>query len=136
MDPLAQPYYQHPQTKEIFATEPGIEVFDLVLALNATQTDLSQTFPKDSAFLWTGLAGVATSTAYKIQIQKPDGRLLSSAAVRSANLIGTAQFPVPIFPAVYVPAGGRIGINSITDLSGAQNTIQIVFIGVRLYATR
>lgn len=134
-DQLAQPFYQDPQTKELFVIEPGVEVFDLVMTANQTQTDLSQTFPKDAAFLWIGLAGVSTG-AYKIQIQKPDGRLLSSAAVRNANIVGTAQFPVPIFPAVRVPPGGRIGINTITDLSAAGNTIQLVFIGVRLYKTR
>lgn len=134
-DQLAQPFYQDPQTKELFVIEPGVEVFDLVMTADQTQTDLSQTFPKDSAFLWTGLAGASTG-AYKLQLQKPDGRLLSSAAVRNANLVGTAQFPVPIFPAVRVPAGGRIGINTITELSSSGNTIQLVFIGVRLYKTR
>jgi hypothetical protein len=131
-DQLAQPIYQDPNTGARFSLEPGVEVFDLVLAGSAEQRDLSQTFPKDSGFLVTGLAGVSTGD-YKLQIQLPDGTLLTSAPVRNVNLIGTAQFPTPIFPAVKVPAGGRIGITSITDLSGNANTIQIVFLGVRLY---
>lgn len=134
-DPLAQPVYTDPQTGARFSAEPGIEVFDLVMTANQTQTDLSQSFPRDSAFLWTGLVGNRTG-AYKLQIQLPDGTLLTSASVRDANIVGTAQFPVPMFPAVHVPAGGKIGIPIITDLSGAGNTIQLVFVGVRLYPIR
>lgn len=129
-DPLSQPIYTDRDGRQ-YSLEAGVEVFDLVLALNDTQRDLSQSFPRESAFLWTGLSGVSTG-AYKLQVQLPDGRLLTSAAVRNQNIIGTAQFPVPIFPAIRVPAGGRIGIPTITDLSGAQNTIQIAFHGVRL----
>lgn len=132
MDPLAQPYYKDPNTGQLYSMEPGVEVFDVVLSADETQRDLSQSFPRDSSFLWTGLAGVSTDD-YSVQFQLPDGRLLTSAAVNSQNIVGTAQFPVPIFPAVKVPAGGRIGITQITDLSSAENTIQIAFYGVRLY---
>lgn len=134
-DPLAQPTYTDPKTGAQFSAEPGVEVFDLVMTANQIQTDLAQSFPRDSSFLWTGLAGSSTST-YKLQIQLPDGTLLTSAQVKNANIVGTAQFPVPIFPAVQVPAGGQIKIPIITDLSGAGNTIQLVFLGVRLYPLR
>lgn len=134
-DPLAQPTYTDPKTGAQFSAEPGVEIFDLVLGAGLTQTDLAQSFPRESAFLWTGLLGSSTG-AYQLQIQLPDGTLLTSASIRNANIVGTAQFPVPIFPSVKVPAGGRIGIPVITDLSAAQNTIQLVFVGVRLYPIR
>lgn len=134
-DPLAQPVYTDPTTGARYSAEPGIEVFDLVMLANQTQTDLAQSFPRDSAFLWTGLAGTSTG-AYQLQIQLPDGTLLTSASIRNVNIVGTAQFPVPMFPAVFVPAGARIGIPIITNLTAAGNTIQLVFNGVRLYPTR
>jgi len=114
--------------------EAGLEPFDLVLTALQAKTDLSQYFGRDHDFLVTGLAGTQTGS-YKLQLILPDFRQLSTAQVNNSNLIGTAQFPVPIWPAIRVPAGGKIGIN-ITDLSNAGNTIQIVFLGVRLYRTQ
>lgn len=114
-----------------FYDEPCLQPFDRVLTASQVLNDLSQFFPKDADFIWTGLAGSQTG-AYSIQLMLPNGHLMSSAQIRNANIIGTAQFPVPIFPAVRVPAGGRIGIN-ITDLSGSTNTVQIVFIGFLRY---
>jgi hypothetical protein len=118
-----------------YYVEAGAEPFDLTLQANAESRDLSQYFAKDSTFLWTGVAGSQTGL-FQVQFQLPDGRLLSSAPVRNSNIIGTAQFPVPIWPAVRIGPNGKIGIATIKDLSGAANTIQIVFLGVRVYLTR
>jgi hypothetical protein len=119
--PPAQAYYD----------EPCLEPFDRTLTGNQAVQNLAQYFSKDADFIWTGVAGSQTA-AYSVKFTLPNGRELSSAQIRNANIVGTAQFPVPIFPAVRVPAGGSIGI-ALTDLSGSSNTIQLVFIGFRRY---
>jgi hypothetical protein len=132
---LASPVITDPSDGRQYYPEPGAEPFDVVLTTGQVKKDLSQYFPKDCQFLITALTGTQTG-AYSIQLILPDGKLLSSAALNNANLIGTGQFPVAVFPPVRVPAGGKVGINVITDLSAADNTVQIVFHGVRLYPLR
>jgi len=122
---------QDPQATQQFYDEPASYPFDVTLTANQALKDLSQFFDRDSDFYWTGLVGTQTG-AYNLRLQLPSGRFLSSAPVKNTNLVGTAQFPVPIFPAVRVPGGGKIGIE-VTDTSGAGNTIQLVFIGIRRF---
>jgi len=133
IDLLKDPIVTDPQGNQYYV-EPGCEPLDKVLAASTEYKDLSQFVQKDSDFLWTGLGG-SQSGEYLIQITLPDGRQLSSAPVRSSNLVGNAQFPVAIWPAVRIPAGGKLGIY-LKDISAAPNTIQIVFYGVRLYRVR
>ena len=45
---------------------------------------------------------------------------------------GMHHHPTCDFPASLIPAGGRIGID-IQDTSGAQNTIELLFRGVKRY---
>jgi hypothetical protein len=111
--------------------EPSVYVFQRTLAANQSLTDLSQLFDGDSLFLWMGVYGSQTG-AYSIRFRSPNGRYLSSALLRNVNAIGTAQFPVPIFPALPVPISGKIGID-ITDLSGAANSVEICFAGVKRF---
>ena len=134
-DLLKSPLVTDPQTGQTFYAEPGCEPFDKVLALSTEYKDLAQYFPKDSDFMLTGIGGTATSTSYQIQITLPDGRQLSSAPLNAPNFVGNAQFPVEIWPPVRVPAGGKLGLY-LKDTSGSQNTVQVVFYGVRLYRTR
>ncbi|MCC7497327.1 MAG: hypothetical protein IT160_07105 [Bryobacterales bacterium] len=111
--------------------EPGIATFDKVLAAGTEYGDLAQNFDKDADFYWTALSGTQTG-AYQVQFILPDGRNLSTSMINNANVIGTGQFPVPIWPTVLVPAGSKIGLR-LKDTSGAQNTVQICFVGMRRY---
>lgn len=129
---LADPTITDPSGQK-FYPEPGAEPFNVTLVASETKNDLSLIFPRECDFLITGLAGVQTGT-YTVQFVLPNGRQLSTAKIANASMVGTAQFPVPIWPAIRVPRGGKIGIN-ITDTSVAGNAIQIVFYGVRLYPT-
>ena len=134
VDLLADPTITAPDGSQWYP-EPGFEPFDATLAADETKRDLAQFFGRDCHFLWTGLAGTSTGL-YSVQFVLPSGRLLSTAPVQSVNMIGTAQFPVPIWPPSKVPAGGKVGINLLTDLTSAENTVQILFAGVRLYSVR
>jgi len=132
---LKPPIVTDPQTGERFYAEPAVEPFTVALLANQERRDLSQFFGRDCAFLWTGLAGNSTGVYQTQFIIPPDNRLLSTAPVNNVNMVGTAQFPVPIWPAIKVPPGSRIGIY-LLDTSGAGNTVQLVFYGVRLFRVR
>lgn len=96
--------------------------------------DLAQFIDGDSDFLLTAIYGRSTST-FTLNIRDASGRLIYSAEADSRNVIGTAQFPVPLRPALWYPAAGKIGI-SITDTSNAANEVEIVFAGIRRFKTR
>ncbi len=109
-------------------------MFDRTLLANQALTDLSLTIDGDSDFVLMAVKGSSTG-AYNIRVRLPNARYMQSAQVQNANFVGTAQFPVPIVPAVVIGAAGRLGID-ITDTSGVQNIIQLVFVGVRRYQVR
>lgn len=127
------PYgYQAPPAKNGRPVEPEtvLRVFDLVLAANAEANNQLVSFEDLQEVKVLALCGTQTGN-YQIQILDPRGRRITSAPVRNANLIGTAQFPVLLPAPITVPPKQSITLN-LKDLSGAQNTIQLVFIGIRL----
>ncbi len=120
-----------PAPEQQFHEEPFEYVFNRVLQANEELVDLAQFIDADADFVLMALKGSQTG-AYEIRFQLPNGRYRSSARIRNANAVGTAQFPVPVFPAIVLPAGGKVGID-IKDLSNAQNTVQLVFVGVKRF---
>lgn len=58
-------------------------------------------------------------------------RPLSNIPVRSENLFGTAQQPMPLIVPLLFPVGQGIQVQ-VTDVSGAANNISIGFIGVEV----
>ena len=114
--------------------EFGIQVWDKVLTTDQELIDQALIIDADADFIWTKLAGNSTGI-YEVRFRLPSGRYMSSSRIRNANLIGTAQFAVPIYPHVFIPAAGKIGID-IKDLSSAGNTVQICLIGWRRFRTK
>lgn len=119
-------------TGEAFHTEPASYAYQVTLTADQDLPDQSQLFDGDSWFYWTEIYGSATST-YKIQFRLPSGRWMSSAKINHANQVGTAQFPVFLDPLVKVRPNGRIGIN-IEDTSSAENTVELIFGGYKIFA--
>jgi len=111
--------------------EPGMLVFQRSLTASQALLDLSQNNDLDADLIWDSIWGTQTGN-YTIRLKLPSGRYLSSAQMRNANLVGTAQFPVPMVPAIEVPRNSRIGID-LTDVTAAPNVIEIVFGGLRRY---
>jgi hypothetical protein len=118
-----------PAPQQEYHEEPFELVFNKTLTALQDVPDLSQFVDADGDFVWMATKGTQTGD-YEVRFQLPNGRYQSSARIRNANEIGSAQFPVPKFPAVVLPAGSKIGID-IKDLSNAENTVQIVFIGLK-----
>lgn len=123
--------------------DPGVEipfqyVFDIVLTSGQTVNSVGVTTLGEADFVWKMTSGTQTG-AYRIRFGFGGGGYMSSGGqgatndkVNNANIIGTAQFPMPIFPYVVVPKSGKI-LFDLEDLSIAGNTIQIAFIGSFLY---
>lgn len=127
------PYgYEPAATKNGRTIQPEtvLKVFNLVLAANATSNDQALSFDDLQDVVVLALCGIQTGN-YELEIRDPDGRKITSGPIRNANLVGTAQFPVLLPAAIPVPPKHYITLN-LHDLSGAQNTIQIVLISLRL----
>jgi len=127
------PYgYEPPPTKNGRAVQPEtvLRVFDKVLAGNGESNNQLVSFDDLQEVAVLALCGSQTGN-YQIEIKDPRGRNITSAPVRNMNLIGTAQFPVLLPAPIQVPAKQGITLN-LKDLSGSQNTIQIVLISIRL----
>lgn len=107
------------------------------IPVNITLTALqnlvtAQIIERDAAFVWRGIIANSQTGIYQVRFDINGWYLISSDQIVNANLQSDPSAPYPIFPELIVPAGGRIGIN-ITDLSGAGNTIQMVFRGVKRF---
>lgn len=85
----------------------------------------------EADFAWRGLIFSATGL-FSVQFQDGQGYFLSAGQMFSTNMANTPGDPWPVFPEVLYPAGGRIFLN-ITDLSNADNVIQLLFVGVNRY---
>jgi hypothetical protein len=119
------------QVAEDIHEEPAKLVFTKTLALSTLYPDLGISVDKDSDFVLTALCGKSEG-AYSINIKTASGREIFSSPAQAENAVGTGQFPIPLVPALTYPAGGRIGL-SLADLSGAENDVELVLVGIRRF---
>jgi hypothetical protein len=106
--------------------------FNLVMALSTEYLNRVLNVEMDSDFLLLWIQGNATSPLYQLRLRLPKGRPLSNVYLNSANIVGTAAFPVVLpVPALYT-AGSQIGFD-LLETSGAQNTVQLCFVGKRIF---
>ena len=113
--------------------DPGLffsyEAGPIVLAGNGSQQTSVQIL--DRPFRWMLLAGVQTG-AYTLLIQDSrNKRPFMNQQVHFSNIVGTAQNPMPLLTPFYFEKRGSILV-TVTDISGAGNTIRLNFIGVEL----
>lgn len=101
--------------------------------LTASQTLIGETVSvfSEAAFCFRGL--VFTSTGlFAVRFQDGEGYYLQSGMVYSTNYPNNPGDPFPWYPEVVYPPSGQIWID-IQDLSGSQNTVQILFVGANRY---
>lgn len=108
--------------------------FDIVMASGDNLTNEGIRTQTDSDFLLLGLIlNAYTSILFSLQFKDQNGNYFSSGAILAANY--AAQGPVPyVFPGrprIFGP-GSSLGI-AIKNLSGAQNTIQLLFTGEKRF---
>lgn len=106
--------------------------YDVVLTALQFLRDQSISTTNDADFAWRALVIALATGTFNIRFADSQGFYLSNGMIASANLIGDAASPYPVFPEILIPAGGRIGID-IQDTSNAQNTIEILCRGVKRY---
>jgi hypothetical protein len=111
--------------------EVGYYVFKKALNASDNLPDLVQSIDGDSDFALVSIHGKSTGT-YNINIKDHTGKPIYSSAADASNVVGTAQLPVRVRPALLYPAGGSLGI-SLQDTSAAPNTIELVFTGIRKF---
>lgn len=111
--------------------ESGYYPYNQTLTANQPLTDQTVQIDGDSDFLILGLASVQNG-AFRLNFKANNGRYISQSSLLNANICGTGEFPVTLPKPMIVPARGRIGVD-IQDVSGSNNTIEVVFIGIRLY---
>jgi hypothetical protein len=107
-------------------------VFTVTLTANQVLNQQAQLIHTDSIFLWRALVFGSTGV-FSVRFADSQGYYLSDGQVDSGNLSNDGSSPYIIFPEVPLPRGGRIGID-LTDLSGNQNRIQLVFKGVKRFS--
>lgn len=107
-------------------------VYDVVLTANQVLNDQVVSIFTEADFAWRALVINVNTGVFAVRFTDGQGYYLSSGLINSGNLIASPADPWIVFPETLYPAGGRIGID-IQDLSGAQNTIELLFRGVNRY---
>jgi hypothetical protein len=106
--------------------------FDVVLTAFQELPNLSRDVPTDADFIWRATIANLQTGAYSIQFKDSQGYEFSNGLIHYINLSASAIAPGVNGHEIVIPAGGQIGIH-ILDLSGAGNTIEILFLGVKRY---
>jgi len=125
---------QTPPAQQQYYEETHALTIDLTLSANQELLSQGVFIDSDGDFVLKAIVGTQTGN-YAIRFRLPSGRYWPSAYTRNSNLVGTAQFPVPVEPNAVFPAGSQVQFD-IKDLSGASNVIQLVLIGSKLLKTR
>jgi len=88
---------------------------------------------QDSDFEWVFTVGTSTSPSGDVNVSDgATGRNLMNAPVNYANYFGTAQLPFPLVEPYIIARSTAVNF-SFRDSSGAQNTVQLVLRGFKLF---
>lgn len=134
-NPFAPPAYDGVVTPSAqFVDQDVTYVYNVVLTANQQLNNEIVQLDNDADFLLMGIQITrATSNLYQIIFADNQGQQLSNDFIYGAAFSGGGNgVPFTIVPARIFSRGGQIQIR-IQDLSGATNTIQIAFRGVKRY---
>lgn len=106
--------------------------YDVVLSASQFLRDQSISTTNDADFSWRAIVIAFSTGTFNVRFADSQGYYLSNGMIVSANILGDAASPYPIFPEILIPAGGRIGID-IQDTSGNPNTIELLCRGVKRF---
>lgn len=114
--------------------QPGLffeyEMGPIALTANQAITNVSVQI-LDRSFKWMMLTAVFTGIFQILIKDSRNKRPFSNQQVHCNNLVGTSNFPFPLLTPFTFERRGSI-LADITDLSGANNSIRLGFIGVEL----
>ena len=100
----------------------------------AHHSDVAVNIDRDADWLWTGLNGSSTGE-YTVNFRLPSGRQLANAEILNTDIVGTANQPTQIGPPPVYRAGSTGPQLTMTDISGAPNTVTLIFSGIRRVRT-
>ena len=106
--------------------------FDFTLTANQNADGLARDVPTDADFIWRATVANLQTGAYSVLFKDTQGYEFSNGLIHYINLSASAIAPSVNGHEIVIPAGGQIGIH-LLDLSGAPNTIEILFLGVKRY---
>ncbi len=108
-------------------------VINAVVPANSTGFPVSLQIQQDADFEWVFTVGTRTSPLADVDIKDgATGRSLNSAPVNVDNFMGTAQLPFPLVEPYIIARSTAINF-TFRDTSAAQNTIQLVLRGYKLF---
>jgi hypothetical protein len=134
MSSAAAPNPSNKTTQATYVEEPAMYTFNYTLTADQAVQRVPVNIDRDSDFLLTGINGSSTGT-YTLNVRLPSGRLIASAQINNTNFIGAANQPTAIGPPPIYRAGSTGPELDLTDTSGAGNTLQIIFQGIRRIRT-
>jgi hypothetical protein len=123
-----------PANQPTYVEEPAIYTFIFNLTANQHVADVAVNIDRDADWLWTGLNGSSTGN-FTINFRLPSGRQLSNAEILNTDIVGTANQPTQIGPPPVYRAGSTGPQLTMTDISGAGNTVTLIFSGIRRVRT-
>ncbi|OLC85611.1 MAG: hypothetical protein AUG85_08270 [Gemmatimonadetes bacterium 13_1_20CM_4_66_11] len=88
---------------------------------------------RESDFALYRIAAIHTSPNYRVQIRDQDDRLILGGATPSVNIFGHGQWPYRLDAAKIVRRTNQIRV-VLTDASGANNTVRLLFSGANLFS--
>jgi hypothetical protein len=150
--------YQQCPTCGGSGSDPGEEIpFDYVFDITAAEfttlivkTSIGVTTLGEADFIWKAFAAsterdgslVVPADGWRVRFGFGGGGYMSSGGQGSTNdrvraelIAGTGQFPVPIWPHVRVPRGGKI-LFDLESTSGSSQAVHMRFIGALVYPSR
>jgi hypothetical protein len=117
-----------------YVEEPAIYVFTMTLTGNQHVGQVSVNIDRDADFLLTGLNG-SSDGAYTLNFRLPSGRLISNVEILNSDLLGTANQPTAIGPPPIYRAGSSGPQLDLSELTGEDNNVIIIFSGIRRLRT-
>ncbi len=134
LNPFAPPSYNglNDASPEEFQDVDFTYPADIVLTANQLLENQQISTTNDADFAWRAIVIASYTGSFNIRFYDSQGYALSNGFIASANLLGDAASPFPVFPEILIPAGGKIGYD-IQDTSGAGNTIEFLCRGVKRY---
>lgn len=130
----AAPAPAPPQPSTEFYEEAAAFVLDVTLTSNEEKREQGVFIDGDGDFVCQSIAATQTGN-FSIRLKSPNGRYFPQEYAKHSNIVGAGAFPMPIEPPFVFPSGARIACD-VKDTSGAGNTLQIVFKGVKRYRVR
>lgn len=130
LNPMAPPVYGGLTTPEgsVYYDYP----YDKVLLASSSIQDVLKTDTDADFHMCAILPNVYTSIQFSIRVNINGVYYMSEFPILAGNLVSDPAAPAPVLGKFIIPRGANINLE-FTELSGFNNTIEIIFRGLKLY---